>query len=159
MNRTVRQIKVQNGFTMIEMICVLLIIGIIAVITVVRMTGATNYDLNSQVEVVKAHLRLAQFRAISANSPFGINFNSTTTYYLFNGNAPSTPVLLLGENNATISLTAKKSNMTINSAPLVITFNGYGIPGDASNVPVTANITVATNGGNITVTKNTGFIP
>jgi hypothetical protein len=57
-----------------------------------------------------------------------------------------------GEDAATVSLTTKKSGLTISSAPQRITFDGYGSPG-------TTTLTVTTNGGNITVTKNTGFIP
>ena len=142
----------QDGFTMIEIISVLIIIGIISAVAIVRMTDTRDYDLNSQWEVVKAHLRLAQFRAMSSSSPYGINFGSATSYYLFKGSAPVTPIMLPGENNTTVSLTAKKSNLIINSAPQVITFNAYGSPG-ASDVIIT------TNAGNITITKNTGFIP
>lgn len=159
MKKSTAKIGCQRGFTMMEIIAVLVIMAIVALVVVGRMQGTSSFDAPSQMEVIKAHLRLAQFRAISANTPFGINFSSSTTYYLFNGAAPTTPVLLAGENDATVSLTTKKSSLTINSAPQVITFNAYGIPVDASNVPVTANTAVATSGGNITITKNTGFIP
>jgi prepilin-type N-terminal cleavage/methylation domain-containing protein len=141
-----------NGFTMIEIIAVLLILGLIVAVVVSRMSDTTAYDLSSQMEVIKAHLRLAQSRAMSSSSPWGINFATSTTYYLFQGNGSTTPVQLLGEDNATVDLTTKKSGLTIGSAPQRITFDAYGSPG-------TTTITVTTNGGNITVTKNTGFIP
>jgi type II secretory pathway pseudopilin PulG len=145
---------------MIEVIAVLLIIGIVAVVAVSRMVNTTSaYDLASQLEVVKAHLRLAQAQALGSNSSWGITFASSTTYYLFNGSAPTTAVKLLGENDATISLTTKKSGLTITSAPQTITFNGYGSPVDGSGNVLTSNTTVTTNGGSITITKNTGFIP
>jgi prepilin-type N-terminal cleavage/methylation domain-containing protein len=140
------------GFTMIEIIAVLLILGIIAAIAVTRISDTTTYDLSSQMEVVKAHLRLAQSRAMGSSSPWGINFATSTTYYLFQGAGSTTPVQLLGEDNATVNLTTKKSGLTINSAPQRITFDAYGSPG-------TTTVTVTTNGGNIVVTKNTGFIP
>ena len=140
------------GFTMIEVVAVLLILGIIAAVVTVRISDTTTYDLSSQREAVKAHLRLAQARAMSTSSPWGIHFASSKTYYLFQGDGSTTPVQLLGEDTATVSLTTKKSSLTISSAPLRITFDTYGSPG-------TTTITIATNGGNITVTKNTGFIP
>jgi prepilin-type N-terminal cleavage/methylation domain-containing protein len=141
-----------GGFTMMEIIAVLLVIGIVAAVVVSRMGDTGNFDLASQLEVLKGHLRYAQSRAMSSNSVWGINITSTTTYYLFEGAGSTTPVHILGEDNATVSLTAKKSALTISSAPQRITFDGYGSPG-------TTTLTVATNGGNITVTKNTGFIP
>lgn len=140
------------GFTMIEIVAVLLILGIVAAVVVSRMGNTTAYDLASQIEVVKAHLRLAQSRAMGSSSPWGINIATSTTYYLFQGVGSTTPVQFLGEDNATVNLLTKKSGLTIGSAPQRITFDAYGSPGETT-------ITVATNGGNITVTKNTGFIP
>lgn len=142
----------KSGFTMIEIVAVLLILGIITAVVVSRMADTTSYDLSSQMEVLKAHLRLAQARAMASSSPWGINFATSTTYYLFQGDGSTTPVQLLGEENATVDLTAKRSGLTIGSAPQRITFDANGSPG-------TTTVTVTTNGGNITVTKNTGFIP
>jgi MSHA pilin protein MshC len=144
--------RTDAGFTIIEIVVVLLILGIIAAVAVSRMRDTTVYDLSSQLEVVKAHLRLAQSRAMGASSPWGINFPTSTTYYLFQGSGSTIPVQLLGEDDATVNLTTKKSGLTINSAPQRITFDAYGSPG-------TATVTVTTSGGNIVVTKNTGFIP
>ena len=137
---------------MIELVAVLVILGIIAAVVAVRLYSTSVYDLVSQMEVVKAHLRLAQSRAMSTSSSWGINFGSSTTYYLFQGDGSTTPVQIIGEDNATVNLTTKKSALIISSAPLRITFNAYGSPGATT-------VTIATSGGNITVTKNTGFIP
>jgi prepilin-type N-terminal cleavage/methylation domain-containing protein len=152
MRQTKRKTIENAGFTMIEIIAVLLILGIIAAVAVSRIADTTAYDLSSQMEVVKAHLRLAQSRAMGSSSPWGINFATSTTYYLFQGAGSTTPVQLLGEDNVTVNLTTKKSGLTINSTPQRITFDAYGSPG-------TTTVTLTTNGGNIIVTKNTGFIP
>ncbi|MCK9196871.1 MAG: GspH/FimT family pseudopilin [Syntrophales bacterium] len=153
MKRTVKTAFGKDGFTLIEAIAVLVILGIVVAVAAVRMSDTSAFDLVSQVEVVKGHLRLAQSRAMSSGSPWGINFTGTTptSYYLFQATAPTTPVLLLGEDNATVNLTtAKKSSLTI--ATRTVTFDAYGSPG-------TTDVTVVTNGGSITVTKNTGYIP
>ena len=152
MKKIVRQAAGKTGFTMIEIVAVLLNLGIITAVVVSRMANTTAYDLSSQMEVLKAHLRLAQSRAMGSSSPWGINFATSTTYYLFQGTGSTTPVQLLGEDNATVNLTTKKSGLTIGSTPQRITFDAYGSPG-------TTTVTVTTNGGNITVTENTGFIP
>jgi MSHA pilin protein MshC len=142
--------KNQRGFTMIEVISVLIIIGILAAVVIIRMTNTREYDLSSQVEVIKNHLRLAQSRAMGTGSPWGINFNTATTYYLFQGIESNTPIHLVGEKSNTIDLTEKKSSLTV--TPTRITFDAHGSPG--SNT-----INLVTNAGNITITKNTGFIP
>ncbi|MCX5808077.1 MAG: GspH/FimT family pseudopilin [Proteobacteria bacterium] len=147
-----------KGFTLIELITILVILGITAAVAVVRMSGTGAYDLASQVEVVKGHLRYAQTRAMNSNQVWGINFDSTTTYYLFQGAGSTTAVQLPGEDSTTISLTAKKSGLTITSAAQRITFNEFGSPFlDAATASST--ITITTNGATITVTQNTGFIP
>jgi len=144
------KIKNQRGFTMIEVISVLIIIGIIAAVAIIRMTNTSGYDLVSQVEVIKGHLRLAQSRAMGTGSPWGINFDTATTYYLFQGIDSNTPIVLVGEKGDTIDLTEKKSSLTV--TPTRVTFDAYGSPG--SNT-----INLVTNAGNITITGNTGFIP
>lgn len=143
-----------RGFTLMEMIAVLIIVGIVSAFIAVRMYDTRNYDIASQLEVVKSHLRYAQSKAMSSGSSWGINFNSSQTYYLFDLAAPTTPVLMLGEKNATVNLATggKGSELTITSAPQVITFDAYGSPGQTT-------LTVSTNGGGIVITKNTGYIP
>lgn len=142
----------QKGFTMLEIIAVLVIIAIVALVAVSRVTSTRTFDLSAQREVVKTHLRLAQSRAMSASAPYGINFSSTTTYYMFLGSNTTEALKFPGENDATVNLVTKKSSLMITSAPQTILFDAYGSPG-------TANVTVGTNGGNIDITKNTGFIP
>jgi len=159
MKRT-RTLFGKGGFTMIEVVAVLVILGIISAVVAVKMSGTSAYDLASQVEAIKGHLRYAQSRAMNDNLVvWGINFNNdSTTYYLFQGAGSTTPVQLPGEDSVTIDLTTKKSGLTI--TPVRITFNEFGSPCNASGTPLTAaDATVTTNGGTITITKNTGFIP
>ncbi len=161
MNLTMKNFKNQHGFTMIEVISVLILIGIVTAVIIVRMTGTTDYDRISQLEVVKNHVRLAQSRAMNSYKACGINFTSATTYFLFDASAPTTPVHILGEETTTVDMGSggKKSSLTITSAPQMITFNGFGSPIDGSGNPETSNVNLVTNAGNVTITKNTGFIP
>ncbi len=152
-----RKRRKADGFTIIEVIAVLLIIGITAAIAVARMGDTSVYDLHSQVEIIKSHLRYAQSRAMATGSVWGVNFTSATTYHLFDGTAPGTPVNFLGEDDPTVDLAAKNSNVTISPDSQTVTFDAYGSPGDT-----TLTLTIATAGGrsmDITVTKNTGYIP
>jgi MSHA pilin protein MshC len=140
------------GFTLVEILAVLLILGIVTVVVVSRWADRRAIDLSSQVEAVKSHLRLAQSRAMSSRSPWGIDFETKTTYYLFQGTGSTNPVRITGEDTDKVSLPARGSALSIESAPLRVTFDQYGSPGESS-------LTLTTNGGNITITRKTGFIP
>lgn len=163
MSATTEKTSRKGGFTVIEVIAVLIIIGIVAAVAAVRISDRSTYDLVSQLEVVKGHLRYAQTRAMNSNTVvWGINFTNSTRYYLFQGTGSTTPVLLPGEENATIDLAAKNSGLTITNAPVRVTFNEFGSPCAASGTPpapLTADVTITTNHATITVTRNTGFIP
>lgn len=149
-----KSINSNKGFTLVELISVLIIIGIVSAVILVRMYHTEAYDLLAQLEVVKSHLRYAQSKAMSSGSSWGIHFDSSQTYYLFDASAPATPVRMLGEQDAVINLGTggKQSSLSITSAPQTITFDAYGSPGSTT-------LTVSTNAGDITITKNTGFIP
>lgn len=142
----------KGGFTMIEVVAALLIIGIISAVAVTRMMSTSAYDLSSELEVVKNHLRYAQIRAMNTDSVWGINFTSSTTYYLFQGANSPTAVLLPGENTTTVNLAPKSALQITPPSGGRVTFDSYGSPGGTT-------ITIGTTGGTITVEKNTGFIP
>jgi len=140
-----------RGFTMLEVIAVLVIIGIIAAVAIARIGTTAAYTLDSQAEVVKNHLRYAQSRAMATGNVWGINFTSGTTYHLFQGTATGVALQILGENSPTVDISGSGLVITPPSPPTVA-FDGYGSPG-ATTIPI------ATNGKTITVTRNTGYIP
>lgn len=154
-----------SGFTLIEVIAVLVLISIVAAVVIVRGFSTQDVDIIGQTEVVKSHIRYAQARAMNTNTIWGIYFPTSTTYYLFQGVSSETPVLILGEDNATVDLTTKKSTLTITPPATAgrITFNEWGSPCDqsANSTPLGADVEIKNNGDVtiITVTKNTGFIP
>jgi prepilin-type N-terminal cleavage/methylation domain-containing protein len=140
----------EKGFTLLEVITILVIIGIIAAVAFSRVSSTANYGVIGELDKVKSHLRYAQGRAIRTDSPWGIRFDSSTTYWLFQDtDIPANRKTFAGEDTNQVTL----SKLSITSAPLTITFTSkFGSPG-------AADITIATSGGNITVTANTGFVP
>jgi len=153
------RLRNNRGFTLIEVVTVLVIIAIISVVVIARSVSTTDVDLASQLEMVKGHLRSAQASAMNTEGFWGINFSSATEYYLFQGVGSTTAIRLPGEENATVNLVTKGSALTITTVRRV-TFDEYGRPWNpTTTLPETADVTIQTSGGNITVTKNTGFIP
>ncbi|MCK9230938.1 MAG: prepilin-type N-terminal cleavage/methylation domain-containing protein [Syntrophales bacterium] len=148
-----------KGFTIIELVAVLILLGIMAALAIARVGDTSTYDLNSQLEAVKNHLRYAQIRAMNTDTAWGIHFTESS-YYLFEGLGSETPVVIPGE-DATIDMDAKKSKLRFTSLPAGgrVTFDTFGRPVNASEDPETVNIRISTNGSAIVITRNTGFIP
>ena len=147
----------QGGFTLFEVVMVLLILGVISYFATTRLFTEDGISQVSEVDLVKNHLRYAQARTMNTELDWGIFFESANRYFLFRGDAPGVPVRLPGDESADGKMTLRSITVTkvINAAPsMTVRFRSleYGGPGDLT-------ITVETTGGNITVTRNTGFIP
>ena len=155
--------KHDRGFTMVEIVLVLLVICIIgAAVTISSVYSTSDYNLISQTEVIKSHLRYAQARAMNTDVVWGIHFNSNNTYKLFKYDTSLTYMFLPGETSDSVTL---PDGMTITVA--TVSFDSWGKPyTDAPATPPPAandiNIIVTYNESEsetIIITRNTGFIP
>jgi prepilin-type N-terminal cleavage/methylation domain-containing protein len=144
-----------NGFTLLEVICVLLLIGIVTTVVLSR-TMDHSVELIAEMEVLKGHLRYAQSRAMNSNQSWGINFSSSS--YTLEENETASITALPGLSGATYTL----AEGTISSVNRV-TFGQWGNPIDPSGNPETSQITVTISGGtesqSFTIAPITGFIP
>ncbi len=152
-----------RAFTAIEIIAVLIIIGILGGIAVVKLLSTDTYAANSQLAMVKAHIRYAQARAIHSNRPWGINFAGTRThegrnysnYWLFTDGDNESPVGFQPEDDSDYVVIFSDGSvgvwpLSIETATTV-EFDEWGSPGSTS-------VTIATDTGNIVITKNTGYV-
>ncbi len=145
-----KNIKKQTGFTMIEVIAVLIIMGIISAVAISRI-GSVQSDLPVQADIVKSHLRFANLKALQDDTAtWGISFGSSS-YALLCNNAPTT-IQLPGENSGTHTF---PTGVTISSTSANVNFDSWGSPGTA-NVSITLSQSGVTTA--IVIAGNTGFI-
>ena len=141
-----------HGFTLIEIIAVLIVIGILASVTAVIFSSMDEHNLATEVEILKSHLRFAQSRAMSDNVSWGIAFSGNS--YTLQRNGIMSTSNLPNDNSSTHIL---KGEVTVNSTSAV-TFDQFG-----SLIPLDTGINIILsdddNSHTITVTPNTGFIP
>jgi prepilin-type N-terminal cleavage/methylation domain-containing protein len=152
-----------SGFTMIEMISVLVVIGIIGV-TVVGHQISLGTEARTQANIIKNHLRYAQSLCMNSNMVWGICCDGND-YWLFQNGDTSQEVMLPTEETEKVSL----SDRGISMAAFTVSFTTADVMGGipctdagASMVQIgDRNITVSSGGDSetITITQNTGYIP
>lgn len=139
----------QQGFTVIEVIAALLLIGVLTAVVVSRVVD-TSAELAAEAEVVKAHLRFVQSRAMNSNVSWGIRFDGGSYTMLTDG--LTSAGLLPNESSATHLLASGTVTATINP----VQFDEWGSPGVAD---ITVTVADGSGSKNFVISKNTGFIP
>ncbi len=148
-----------HGFTMFEVIVVVVLISIVAAFVVVRGTSKAVYDLASEAEILKGHLRYAQYRAMSDIDPWGLSITANG-YHLLKNKAPATDTL---PNESGPSHTLPSGITITTGAGTMIHFNERGSPvGDDDTIMATETQIVLSDGSStqtIFIKPETGFIP
>jgi prepilin-type N-terminal cleavage/methylation domain-containing protein len=150
-----------GGFTVIELIMVLLIVGIVAAVVTSATFYRTDRGLDPQVAALKGHLRYAQTMAIQSDVNWGIYIRNEKKYCLFReSTAEANWVMLPGESKLEYEL---PNGITVDAEYEWVSFSpGWGIPSTSAwGSPATYYLTMKKGSGSatITITKNTGFVP
>ena len=158
------RIKNNSGFTLIEVIAIVIVMGIVTAFAVGRVAD-NKPELLAQTQVLKIHLRYAQSRAMNSNDNYGIQSDAAgDTYSLFRYNGATGVVLvnLPGEDSNQIDLSAIGLSM---DAGIIVSFDSKGIPYEDNSGGIQIGdrtLTLTTSSGldseNIIITQNTGFI-
>lgn len=135
-----------RGFTLIDLVVLLLITAIVSAVVTARIYSVKTYEIAGELKNVKSHIRYAQMKAMKTDSDWGICFATSKKYYLFQ-NDVFTKKRLPAEENVEATLTS----LDISSAPQTVIFDNFGSPGKD-------DMTISTNGGTINVSANTGWV-
>ena len=156
-----REHTLQNrGFTIIEIIAVLIVMGILSAVAISRFSSLSAFEVKSEADVVKTRLRLAQSRAMGTNSVWGIKFDTPGTYFLFRNGTTADQIAFVGEDSVTAAL---PSGVSVTTG--VVSFDQWGVPHTdaAAAVPQSGTRTISLSGGgesaSFTIIEDTGFIP
>jgi prepilin-type N-terminal cleavage/methylation domain-containing protein len=157
------RINYNSGFTIIEVIAVLLVMGIITAFAVGRVADHKP-ELIAQTQVLKVHLRYAQSRSMNSNDNYGVMSDGTgDTYWLFR-NIGTNRINFPGETLDHINLSALGLSM---DTDIIVCFNSRGVPyedfdtdnaGNLQTEDRTLTLSSGSDNETVIITKNTGFI-
>lgn len=161
----------QKGFTLIEFVMVIVLIGILAVFAAPRLGNITSTNAGSFTDKLRADIRYAQNLAMSQNKRYRVYFNTAPSpnpgYAVVNdangngtwGEGGEVALDPAGSGNLNVTVnTGQYAGITVSTpAGGYVEFNSLGVLTAASNVTITvyANLVAA---GTVTVTAQTGAV-
>lgn len=151
----------QRGFTLVEIIAVLVIMAVITAVAAERMFDQRAGEVGAIAASVRNNIRYARTRSMNSDEVFGVRIISGTTYAVFRGGNVNTRVTMPGEAGGTITL---PQGATFTTAATTISFDEWGRPcsdaaGTALNeTDVTVEVSFQDATENIVIVCNTGFM-
>jgi len=120
----------KDGFTLIELIMVIVIIGILAWVAITKYSARSDISLETAADMIKSDIRSVQALAMSQHASKTLTFNSSTEYVFPAAGGGTKTRNLTNIFDGNISLTYPAGN---------ITFNSLGEPTAAQDDPITIN--------------------
>lgn len=159
-----------KGFTLVELVLILVIAGILAVFALPRMFDRNTFDTRAWSDEAKAMVRYAQKMAIAQNRRVFVNFNGNSVALCYDAacavhvrSTSNQKASVACGNDATWMCIAIPGNVAIVPANANFYFNALGRPFNAiDNNPVSSRLNFAVTGGDltrtITVEPETGYV-
>lgn len=150
-NHNLNSLKCFSGFTLVELIVVILITGILSVSITPRFFGVASYGSRQATDELLSALRYSQQMAMNRGGDIHLILTANNfTVQLADGTDLRSP-------GGRIPYTKSFPN-NINATADTIRYNALGQPVNATNVPLTTNTTININGSPaITIEANTGY--
>lgn len=140
--------KKQQGFTMVELIAVMVIVGVLAAVAVPRFFDRSLFDNRGFSDDIRSGLRLAQKLAIAQRRNVCVTLNPPGSVSINVTVAASCDTPLPGlTGSGTYQLNAPGTSSFTMTLASPVTFNSQGIPGSGGTVTVTGEPAITLDSG------------
>lgn len=144
-----------KGFTLIELILVIALLGVLAVAVVVISPGISPARLDAASKQVQSDIEYAKQNAVLTATTHGVQFVSGGSYTVYRSTVATPINHPLTKQSMVITLSSQYPGISI-SSNYTVEFNRFGNPTTGGGGSVT--ITDGTNTRTISVTANTGRV-
>ena len=167
MKFVIKSKQVTSGFTLIELIVVLILVGVLSLYAASRFFSTTSFDQAGFTQQSLAAIRYAQKLAIASGCDIRLTFTATsidlhswidTTNNRCDAAAPSatiTPVSQPGDGNFSIQA---PTGITLTASSAAFYFDRIGIPFSTAGTKLAVETTVDVGTETISVAPETGFV-
>jgi MSHA pilin protein MshC len=149
------------GFTMLELVIVILIAGIVSFMAIGRLNNTGEVNAHGFAEQIASSLRFAQEAAVAQRRWMYVNVNAGTgavNACLDSASPCATPLAAPGQGGAALSVQAP-SGVVVTTTVAQFAFDAVGQPVNASGQPLTSQIQInstASDGQQFQVTVEAG---
>ncbi|APW41277.1 prepilin-type N-terminal cleavage/methylation domain-containing protein [Rhodoferax saidenbachensis] len=156
-----------GGFTLIELIMVLVLLGVLAVVAAPRMFNGNDFEARGFHDQTLSYLRYAQKTAIAQRRTVCVTFtNNSLTLSIASAEATldctasATPFFGPGRDGSATLNVKPGSGVIYSSTPAALNYNGLGQPTTSAGVALTTarNLQVVGVANAITVEAGTGYV-
>ncbi len=156
--RPMREIRAPRGFTLIEMVLVMVVAAVLAVFVAPRLVGINDFSARGFQDETLALLRYAQKSAVAQRRPVCVSFIATGASLSIDADRnPATGTLgceadLTGARGERPAAVLSRGPVQYTSVPAPVVFDGLGRPSAG------ATIRVVGAAGQVTVEAVTGYV-
>jgi len=143
----------QNGFTLIELIMVIVLVGVLAVFAAPRLFNATDFYARGFHDETLAFLRYAQKAAIAQRRTVCVSFTiNSATLKVDNDSSAGCEASLAGPRGETPGGITARSGVSYSTLPSAVSFDALGRASTGQSIAVQGV------GHSITIEAATGYV-
>ena len=149
--------RVQSGFTLVELVVVIILVGVLAVIAIPRFQGVASFNAMGFTDRVTESLRYAQKQAIAKRRNVCAAFSATAVTFTFASVAgagqPCNTNLVGPGGQSPYTVTPEGNGVAFTSPPTNFSYDALGRPSTGQSISITGDGTRT-----LSVEPETGYV-